>query len=203
MTGTTTGTGAGVPVVESTAPEPPSRRRATRIVAAVVAVAFLGLVVLLATREPVTGTVAGSPLLGRPAPEIKAETIGGETLRLAQLRGRFVLVNFFATWCPPCLREHDDLVRLSERHAELGDLQVVAVIFDDDPARVREFFAREGGDWPVLVDPKGQIALQFGVRGPPESYLVAPDGTVLTRIVGEVRDADIERILAEAARAGA
>jgi cytochrome c biogenesis protein CcmG, thiol:disulfide interchange protein DsbE len=67
-------------------------------------------------------------------------------------------------------------------------------------ASVRDFFEREGGDWPVLDDPGGKIALDFGVRGPPESFLIDPDGFVISKIVGEVRAAPLEELLADAKR---
>lgn len=180
-------------------PSRPSRRpRPLRWVAiglGVVAVAFLAV---LATRPSAQETAAGSPLLGKIAPEVTGTDLDGNTVRLSQLRGRYVLLNFFASWCVPCQKEHDDLVRFQENHAAAGDATVVAVIWDDDPDRVRRFFEERGGDWPVLVDDRGKVALDFGVRGPPESFLISPEGVVLSRIIGEVESAPLEQLLARA-----
>jgi cytochrome c biogenesis protein CcmG/thiol:disulfide interchange protein DsbE len=81
------------------------------------------------------------------------------------------------------------------RHRATGDGQVVGVVFSDKPANVREFFREYGGDWPVLEDPKGQIALEFGVRGPPESFVIAPSGVVVAKITGPATTSGLERIL--------
>jgi len=136
-----------------------------------------------------------STLIGRPAPGIAGETIDGEAYDLADRRGEFVVVNFFATWCVPCIREHPELVEFERRHRETGDASVVSVVFDSRAEQVRDFFAEYGGDWPVVLDPDGRTALQYGVTGVPESYLLAPDGTVLLKIEGGVTAAALEDLL--------
>lgn len=176
-----------------------SRRRPVARWAAIgAAVVAVALVVVLASRDPARNTSAASPLIGLPAPEVIAPDLDGQTVRLSQYRGRFVLLNFFASWCGPCVAEHDDLVRFSARHASSGDAQVVAVLWDDTPAAARSFFERKGGDWPVLLDDRGKVALDFGVRGPPESFLIDPDGFVVTRLLGEVTSDGLERLIVAA-----
>jgi cytochrome c biogenesis protein CcmG, thiol:disulfide interchange protein DsbE len=162
---------------------------------AVVAVAF---VLVLATRRSAEQAEADSPLLGKPAPEVTGPGMDGGTIRLAQLQGRYVLVNFFASWCVPCINEHDDLLRFQARHEEAGDATVLAVTFNDSLENAQAFFDKRGGDWPVLADDRGKVALDFGVRGPPESFLIDPNGVVLTKIIGEVDDAALEAIIARA-----
>ena len=178
------------------------RRRTALWSALVVGVVSVLLITVLATREPAQSRVAESPLLGRPAPEIGGTALDGTALKLSDLRGRFVVVNFFATWCVPCQREHPELVSFTARHHAAGDATVLGVIFDDDIAAVRSFQEKRGGGWPIIDDPRGKTALEFGVRGPPESFLVDPRGYVLSRIVGEVRAEGLERLLAEARASG-
>ncbi|MGH9264933.1 MAG: TlpA family protein disulfide reductase [Acidimicrobiales bacterium] len=125
----------------------------------------------------------------------------GEAFRLPARPGRWVLVNFFATWCVPCRTEHPELVRFAEAHRHSGDAEVVSVVYDDSEAAVREFRQREGGSWPMVADPKGRIALDFGVAGVPESYLVSPGGVVAAKVIGGVRAVDLERMLAQAKQA--
>jgi cytochrome c biogenesis protein CcmG/thiol:disulfide interchange protein DsbE len=160
------------------------------------------LVVVLATRPDPGTRAADSPLLGKAAPELAGRTIDGQEFDLRQSRGKWVLVNFFATWCVPCRQEHPDLIRFAERHRQAGDGEVVGVIYDDSESAVREFRQEAGGDWPMVVDPKGRVGLDWGVAGVPESYLVSPDGVVAAKVVGGVRLASLENLLAQV-RAGA
>jgi cytochrome c biogenesis protein CcmG, thiol:disulfide interchange protein DsbE len=170
------------------------RRPVVRWVAGFLAVTCLALVALLATRQPAATRVADSPLIGRLAPEISGTTLDGRSLRLSGLRGEFVLLNFFATWCVPCQREHPEI----RDFAAADETEVLAVVFDDEPARVKKFFEERGGTWPVVEDPRGKVALDYGVRGPPESFLIAPSGIVIARIVGEVSREGLADLLAEA-----
>jgi cytochrome c biogenesis protein CcmG/thiol:disulfide interchange protein DsbE len=163
----------------------------------VVVALFIGV---LATRDAAANRVAPSPLVGRRGPEIIGPGLDGAEFRLSSLQGKFVLVNFFATWCVPCVKEHPEMVRFAQGHASVGDAAIVSVVFDDERADVRRFFAQRGGDWPVVENSAAKV--EWGVRGVPESFLVAPDGTVLTRIVGGVTASGLEQLLAQAKRGG-
>ena len=169
-------------------------------IAALIAVIVAGLVAVLATRAPAVNKVADSPLIGRIAPDVSGRALDGTTVRLADQRGRFVVLNFFATWCIPCQREHPELVRFAQQHATSDDARVLQVIFDDSAKAARAFTARHAVSWPVVEDPDGQVALDFGVRGPPESYVIGPDGLVLFKIVGQVDAAGLNRLLREVSR---
>jgi cytochrome c biogenesis protein CcmG, thiol:disulfide interchange protein DsbE len=181
----------------SSTPDAPARRTATVLVPAIVVAVIVGfVVVVLATREPAANRVVDSPLVGQQAPAIEGTTMTGETYSLASERGRFTLVNFFATWCVPCQREHDDLAAFDERHRRIGDAGVVTIVFDDSIENARAFFAENGGDWPVIVSDDGELALDYSVAGVPESYLVGPDGRMLAKIIGGVTEEGLDQLLA-------
>jgi cytochrome c biogenesis protein CcmG, thiol:disulfide interchange protein DsbE len=172
------------------------RRRIGPWIAGAVLVVLAGLVGVLAVSGGDDRQVR-STLIGRAAPTIAGEALDGSSYDMTEQRGEFVLVNFFSTWCIPCVREHPELVEFEERHRATGDASVVSVVFDDRRAKVQEFFAKNGGEWPVVFDPDGRTALEYGVAGVPESYLVAPDGTVLIKIEGGVTADDLDRLLAQ------
>lgn len=172
------------------------RRRIGPWIAGAVLVVLAAFIGVLATGGDDGGV--RSTLIGRPAPGIAGDTIDEATYDLADHRGEFVVVNFFATWCVPCIREHPELVDFEERHRDTGDASVVSVVFDSRPQQVREFFAEYGGEWPVVLDPDGRTALEYGVTGVPESYLLAPDGTVLLKIEGGVTAEALDDLLEQA-----
>jgi len=167
-------------------------------IAVAVGVPVALLITVLATRQPAQTRIGDSPLVGKPAPDVEATTIDGEQFRLSDTRGRWVLVNFFATWCVPCRLEHGDLIQISQRR----DAAVVGVVYSDSVQAVKEFRAEEGGDWPMVDDPRGRVALDFGVAGVPESYLVDPEGTIVAKVLGGIRASDFERLLARARTGG-
>lgn len=187
---------------DMTEPEPATparpRRRLAVWIAAALAVTFVALVIVLAKAEPSTTRAADSPLLGKRAPVVQAKTIGGVDYDLDDERGKWVVVNFFATWCVPCRIEHPELISWQQRHETLGDATVVAVVYDDSVSAVRRFRDEEGGDWPMLIDDDGRISVDFGVAGVPESYLISPEGVIVSKIVGGILDGELEELLTRA-----
>jgi len=181
-------TGSSVPV------EPPVGARSTSVrwVSVVVGVVVAALLVLLGWQVATGGDEqVRSTVVGRAAPAVAGTAIDGRTVDIDRDRGSWVLVNFFATWCVPCVREHPELVEFSERHAPGGPgvpVSVVSVAFDDNPEAITAFFAERGGDWPVLATDTGPIALDYGVRGVPESFLISPAGQVVGLFYGVTAD---------------
>jgi cytochrome c biogenesis protein CcmG/thiol:disulfide interchange protein DsbE len=178
--------------------------RPALVIAAVLAVVIVLLVAVLATRAPAGERREESPLLGKAAPAIVGTTLDGDDFDLASLRGRWVVVNFFATWCVPCVEEHPELAAFQAEHAAEGDAALVSVLFADTVRDATEFFDENGGGWPVVVDDEGAVGVDYGVARVPESFLVAPSGIVVQRLVGGVTAAQLDAVIAqyEAAASG-
>ena len=122
---------------------------------------------------------------GLPAPALLAKDLAGRTWDLAGLQGRAVLVNFWATWCPPCLAELPSMQTLAEQHG-LDRLVVLCVNVRESAAKVSRFVQANGLRLPVLLDPDGAITKAWNVNVFPTSVLVAADGQPSRRIRGEL-----------------
>lgn len=124
--------------------------------------------------------VIDSPLIGKPAPAFALADLDGNTVSLEDLKGTPVLMNFWATWCVPCMAEHESF-RGATRI--LGDrVKFVGVVYQDEPSLIRRFLAQRGSWGPTLVDPASKVAISYGVYGVPESYLIDRDGVIVDKI---------------------
>ncbi|HEU4571767.1 MAG TPA: TlpA disulfide reductase family protein [Candidatus Limnocylindrales bacterium] len=139
-----------------------------------------------------TGSAVAKP--GDPAPPISGPTIDGAQFDLASLRGRPVIVNFWASGCVPCREEFPLLVAAERAHAADG-LAVVGVIFNDDAASARTFAASMGATWPSLVDPNRTLASAYRVVAPPQSYFIDRNGVLRSMQIGEMLQVDLDRQL--------
>lgn len=169
------------------------------VIAGIVGVVAVALIVLFLTAD-----IDGDPLdidtnrlVGKPAPAIDATDTAGRPFSIGDYRGRWLLVNFFAQWCGPCIKEHPELVAFSEAHSRLGDASVVSVAYNDTAKAVKEFFAENGGDWAVIADSKSDYAIEYAVVGLPESYLVNPEGVIVHKFVGGITKAGVEAEMAK------
>ncbi|HJR62358.1 MAG TPA: TlpA disulfide reductase family protein [Gemmatimonadaceae bacterium] len=129
--------------------------------------------------------------IGAPAPEYRTVSIDGDSVSLAQQRGKVVLLNIWATWCHPCRDELPVLQRLHERNAPRG-LELIGVSVDarGEEQKVREFAASFGLTYPLWLDPEERVSRLFLAIGVPATYLISRDGTLLWRHVGPIREGD-------------
>jgi thiol-disulfide isomerase/thioredoxin len=167
-----------------------------------VLVVAAGLIAVLATRPPALTAEAQSPLVGKLAPAIAGATVTGTQFRLARAPGHYVVVNFFASWCEPCKQEGPELVAFQFEHQQRGDASMLSVVFNDTASEARSYQATIGARWPTLADSGGTLALAFGARDNPTSYVIAPGGRVVASVLGGVTAAGLDRIIAKAEARG-
>lgn len=142
---------------------------------------LLGLLALLGSGARAQGfDVQPWPLR---APALEARDLRGEVWRLTDLRGKAVLLNFWASWCEPCRAEMPSLQALAERQGP-QKLVVLAVNFKESATAATQFAQRSGLTLPVLLDPQGAIARQWGVRIFPSTVLIGSDGRVRAVVRG-------------------
>jgi peroxiredoxin len=140
-----------------------------------------------------TGRNPGTEI-GRAAPDFLLPTPDGGEVRFSDLRGKPVLVNFWASWCTPCRQEMPEIVRAyNDRRGE--GLVVVAINLQENDAQVREFAADYGMDFPVVIDRSGQVGDSWRIGGPvegiPASYFIDADGVVRERAFGPLTAASL------------
>ena len=176
----------------------PARMRGHPVRWAALAVAALVLlpgVVVLGSRLGKDATLVRSVLVGKPAPAFSLVSVDGEPVTSAQLAGRPYVVNFWASWCVPCREEHGALQAFYERYESQG-VEIVGVVFSDTAENARAYREELGGDWPLVMDDNGRTAVDFGVRGPPESFVVDGQGIIYSKFIGKVTLEALERELA-------
>ena len=158
-----------------------------------VVVPLLAVLVLNLGRDPHS---IRSPLVGRPAPGFSLAPVGGGApVGLESLRGRPVVVNFWATWCVPCFEEQ---AALNAAARTFGEVQFIGVVYEDDEARTQAFLAKQGSSYPSLLDPDGRTAIAFGVFGVPETFFIDGAGRIVEKYVGPLNRATIASLIARA-----
>jgi cytochrome c biogenesis protein CcmG/thiol:disulfide interchange protein DsbE len=132
--------------------------------------------------------------VGNQAPDIDAIGIDGQPVRLADFRGRPVIVNFWASWCGPCRDEMPLLRDELAKHAADG-LAIVGVIFKDSADPAREFADSFGATWPSATDPDGSIAKAYRMVAPPQSYFIDRSGVLRSIHIGELFESDFDTLI--------
>ena len=162
------------------------RGRRVALVALCVGIVAAALLAFLTLAPKQSSEVAGSPLVGKQAPATVGPVINGRgQATLAALRGKWVLVNFFASWCTPCQQETPQLKAFYATQIGGADSAIFGIEYDpNDAANASKYLAANGATWPVINDPTADVA--WGVHGIPESYLVSPSGQVVGKYTGGV-----------------
>lgn len=131
---------------------------------------------------------------GQPAPDFSLPALNGDTVRLSDLKGQVVLVNLWATWCPPCKAEMPAINAFYQAHHEAGFTALMANAQEDE-ATVRPFIEAKGFTFPVLLDSQGDLMRQYGVRGLPTTFIIDRNGIVRHLQTGAITESELETII--------
>lgn len=201
----------GEPVLVSPSPAgaEPERGRWSRLAFAVPVLVFLGLALLFAMRlQGGDPSRVPSALIGRPVPAFRLAAldglqIGGRPapgLSSQDLAGGVTIVNVWASWCAPCREEHPILGDLARRPG----MRVVGINYKDKPENARRFLGALGNPFAAVgVDPEGRAAIDWGVYGVPETFVVGRDGTIRHKQVGPLTPETLPGFLAQVQAAAA
>ena len=174
------------------APVQASRINLKVLAAGMVLVApLLAILVLNLGRDPKS---VRSPLVGRLAPAFSLRPVGGGApMSLDSLRGRPLVVNFWATWCVPCFQEH---AALSAAARSSRDVQFLGIVYEDEEANTAAFLRERPSTYPSLMDPEGKTAIAFGIFGVPETFFIDGGGRIVEKFVGPLDAATIAALVA-------
>lgn len=160
--------------------------RGTTVAAVALAVGAVALTVAFASRFGVDPRLGGSPLIGKPVPDVAVTVVPDDrSMSLRDLGGEIVVVNFWAPWCLPCRDEHPHLVATAQRYRDSG-VRVLGITYQSDYGHVVQYLDELGWGFDVAMDDRSRAAIGFGIRGVPETFFIDRDGTVAAKITGPV-----------------
>jgi len=126
------------------------------------------------------------PLVGRRAPLFILKSANGQTISLRHLRGRPVVLSFFASWCTSCQANEGNLVQAYRQYHR--QVRFVGVIYEDSPALAASFTRAHGGRWPDLIDPHSNVAIAYGISGIPTTFFINARGIITGLTFGLLPD---------------
>jgi cytochrome c biogenesis protein CcmG/thiol:disulfide interchange protein DsbE len=166
-------------------------RPAPRVIGLVASLAVIGALLAVFAVAFVRGTSSGPETrVGREAPAFSLERLDGGRLTLAELKGRPLVLNFWASWCEPCRDEAPMLTGLAADHTDQG-LAIVGIVYRDDATKAIDFMRRYGQAYPGLLDPGQRTALDYGVFGIPETFFIDAGGVIRARQIGPLVRAEL------------
>jgi len=162
------------------------------------AIAVVGVVWIWVSRVPSGGAATAAalpaaPAVGHPAPDFTLTTVTGQTLKLSDLRGKPVVLNFWATWCPPCRAELPDLQAASQRLE--GQVAIIGIDQAESPADVRSFAAGLDVTYPIPLDTNADASRLYAVRSLPTTFFIDRSGIIRQIQIGSLTEATLMQLL--------
>ncbi len=143
-------------------------------------VLIVGVVWFLAKGFGTDPHAVPSVLEKRPAPVFTLQSLDGKTVSLESLRGKPVLVNFWASWCVPCNAEHQSLQAAARYYGDRA--QFVGIVYQDSRENAAAYLQQHGNSLPQLLDPDTKVAIDYGVAGVPETFFIDPQGIIRYKV---------------------
>jgi cytochrome c biogenesis protein CcmG, thiol:disulfide interchange protein DsbE len=173
----------------------PWRERRWLLVAVVAVLAALLALLFWGLREGPRSDVGRAVPLNQPAPQFTVTTIDGKRLALGDLRGKTVVLNIWASWCVPC---RDEAVELNRSYAlyQARDVVFVGIAWNDNDGQVRKFVDQYKIPYAIALDPEGKIAIDLGITGVPETYLIDAQGNLTQKWIGPITSEQLNGLLA-------
>lgn len=168
-----------------------------KVVAAVLLISLLTVAIVQAvnkkTEEPETSsqtaTSQNGPAVGSKAPDFELKTLTGETVKLSDLKGKKVMLNFWATWCPPCKAEMPDMEKF---HQEVGDKVVILAVNIDPQLDVQAFVDEYKITFPIPLDTEDAVNGMYDVISIPTTYFIDSKGIIQHKFVGSMKLDDMK-----------
>jgi thiol-disulfide isomerase/thioredoxin len=135
------------------------------------------------------GSLADSPFVGSPAPDFQINQLGGQPVRLSDLKGKPVLINFWATWCGPCTAEMPAIQKIYAQYP--SQFTVLAVNADEPVSDIKSFLKDKGLTFDILLDPGGKVQSLYRLRGYPTSFFLDADGIVRAEFIGPLSEGQL------------
>jgi thiol-disulfide isomerase/thioredoxin len=135
---------------------------------------------------PAQAPSSGPPAVGQAAPDFTLSDLSGKSFSLSALRGKVVIVNFWATWCPPCRAEMPSMEKLHKELADEGLVLLAVNVEKDGRQTVAKFLSATPHSFPILLDEKEEIQKRYGVYKFPESFVVRKDGIIDDKVIGAI-----------------
>ena len=176
-------------------------RICSSVVILIIVVLLAGLLVVSSctpTSKPDSNqALSPAPALGREAPDFTLEDLDGNSIRLNDLRGKVVFLNFWATWCPPCRAEMPDIEEIHQKYKG-QDVVILGIDIQESADKVRSFVEDGGYTWTMVLDGTGKVADLYKIRAIPTSFFVDKEGIIRAVAIGGMTDTTMEAKLAEA-----
>lgn len=121
--------------------------------------------------------------IGKPAPNFTLTDLQGNEWQLTDLRGKVIFINFWATWCPPCVEEMPDMEALNKKMAN-APFKMITILSNDRPDFAAQMVKKIGATFSVLIDPDSLVGNQYGLTGVPETFIIDPQGILRKKFLG-------------------